>query len=155
MLARTRFLLKMAVYDSGNIFAKIIDGTIPSYKVFETPTVLAFLDAFPQAVGHCLLVPKAKKYVTIDQMPADEAADLLQHLPALSAAIRAATNAEGLTVLQNNNPAGGQEVPHVHFHVVPRFEGVPRSGPSSTMITPEDASAILIKLKENLPAHLQ
>ena len=104
------------------IFCKIVAGQIPCAKVLEDDAALAFLDIGPLAVGHALLIPKAH-YETVDQMPADVAAAVLRHLPALARAVRAATGATGVNVLQNNGRSAHQSVPHVHFHIIPRREG--------------------------------
>jgi len=104
------------------IFCKIVAGQIPCAKVLEDDAALAFLDIGPLAVGHALLIPKAH-YETVDQMPADVAAAVLRHLPALARAVRAATGATGVNVLQNNGRSAHQAVPHVHFHIIPRREG--------------------------------
>ena len=110
-------------YDEDNVFAKIIDGRLPCYKIFETEHALAFLDAFPVVEGHALLIPKAKGYQTIMDMPAEAAADFLKELPRLANAVKKATGAPGVNIVQNNGEAAGQIVFHTHFHVVPRTEG--------------------------------
>jgi diadenosine tetraphosphate (Ap4A) HIT family hydrolase len=135
-------------YDPENIFAKIIDGKIPSSKIFETDDVLAILDAFPMAPGHSLLMPKEKGYITIMDMPADKAAALLKELPKLSAMVMKATGAEGCNVVQNNLPAAGQVVPHVHFHVLPRIEGdgLCQLGKSGAMIEKDAAEMMIAKM---------
>jgi len=104
------------------IFCEIVAGKIPCAKVFEDDAALAFLDIGPLAAGHALLIPKAH-YETVDQMPADVAAAVLRHLPALAAAVQAATGATGVNVLQNNGRSAHQAVPHVHVHIIPRREG--------------------------------
>lgn len=104
------------------IFCKIAAGVIPATKVLDTPEALAFMDIGPIAEGHTLLIPKGH-YATLDQMPADVAAAMLSHLPALVQAAQKATGAAGVNVLQNNGKAAHQEVPHVHFHIIPRVAG--------------------------------
>jgi len=104
------------------IFCRIVAGELPCEKLLEDDHALALLDIGPLADGHALLIPKAH-YVTVDAMPADVAAGLLRHLPALVAAVREATGCEGVNVLQNNGPVAHQVVPHVHFHVIPRNDG--------------------------------
>jgi histidine triad (HIT) family protein len=100
------------------------------------------------AKGHALLIPKAPGCVSILDMPADDAANVLRELPRLAKAVQAATGCDGVNVVSNAMPAAGQVVFHVHFHVIPRFEndgGVVRlgaHGASSKMIDPEDAKAI-------------
>jgi len=108
--------------DPDCIFCKILDGEIPAVKVLETPDCLAFMDIGPLAEGHVLLIP-ACHVETLDQMNADAAATMLGHLPRLVAAVKAVTGCEGVNVLQNNGAAAHQEVPHVHFHIIPRNSG--------------------------------
>ncbi|MDQ2055503.1 HIT family protein [Halobellus sp. H-GB7] len=104
------------------IFEQIIAGDIPARIVYETETVAAFLDANPLAPGHTLVVPK-EPYERLDEMPGDVAADLWAAVQELAPRIEAAVDADATTVGVNNGEAAGQEVPHVHVHVVPRFEG--------------------------------
>ena len=104
------------------IFCKIVAGQIPSAKILEDDSALAFMDIGPVAEGHVLLIPKAH-YVTLDQMPADEAAAMLRRLPALVGAVQKAMGCPGVNVLQNNGRIANQFVPHVHFHIIPRGEG--------------------------------
>ncbi len=104
------------------IFCKILDGDIPAIKLIETPDCLAFMDIGPLAEGHVLLIP-ADHVETVDRMTAEGAAAMLAHVPALVAAVKAATGCEGVNVLQNNGAAAHQEVPHVHFHIIPRNAG--------------------------------
>lgn len=108
--------------ESDCIFCKIAAGEIPCTKLFEDDAAVAFLDIGPLAEGHVLLIPRGH-YVTIDEMPAPQAAAMLTHLPALAKAIKAATGCEGLNVLQNNGTCAHQVVQHVHFHLIPRNPG--------------------------------
>lgn len=105
--------------DPNCIFCKIIAGQIPCARLIDDAFALAFLDIGPLAEGHALLIPK-EHYVTLDQMPADSAAGLLRHLPRLGRAVQDAVGAPGFNVLQNNGKVAHQEVPHVHFHIIPR-----------------------------------
>ena len=104
------------------VFCRIVAGEIPCTKVFEDGLCLAFLDIGPISPGHTLLIPKTH-YETIHQMPADEAAHLARHIPALADAVQKAVRAEGVNVLQNNGACSGQEVFHVHVHLIPRWPG--------------------------------
>ena len=108
--------------DSDCIFCKIVTGEIPAEVVLQDSVATAFMDVGPLAEGHVLLVP-AGHYETIDQMPADEAAAMLRHVPALVKAVQAATGCEGVNVLQNNGRAAHQVVMHVHVHIIPRNSG--------------------------------
>jgi histidine triad (HIT) family protein len=107
---------------SDTIFTRIIRGAIPCHRVFENERVLAFLDINPLAEGHTLVVPK-RQVERLDQLPPEEAAEIARHLGRIAARIVSVTGAEGYNVLQNNGRAAGQEVPHVHFHIIPRRAG--------------------------------
>lgn len=103
-----------------NLFEQIATGRIPSLKVYEDDQVFAFLDIGPLSRGHLLLIPKTC-YRTLDQVPDDTAAALGRVLPRLARAVMAATGATAYNVLQNNGKPAHQEVPHVHFHIIPKY----------------------------------
>ena len=107
---------------SKTIFEKIRDGEIPARVIHETETTLAFLDAHPLARGHTLVVPK-EPYEHLQDLPADLSADLFETVRELTPVIETAVDADGTTIGINNGEASGQEVPHVHVHIIPRFEG--------------------------------
>lgn len=104
------------------IFSQIVDGDIPARVVHEDETTFAFLDANPLAPGHTLVIPKAE-HGRLNDIPVEEAADLYATIHRLIPAVEAAVDADATTVAFNNGEAAGQEVPHVHCHIVPRFEG--------------------------------
>jgi histidine triad (HIT) family protein len=104
------------------IFCQIVDGDIPSRKVFEDDTAMAFLDANPLAPGHTLVIPK-EHYETLEETPEDVAAHVFGVLHRLNTAVEHAVDADATNVAFNNGEAAGQEVPHVHGHIIPRFEG--------------------------------
>lgn len=110
-------------YDPTNIFAKIIAGEIPSIKVFEDDTVVAMMDIFPQSRGHLLVIPKAASRNLLD---ADAAAvgKAAAYLPRLARAVKQATGADGIRLAQFNEAASGQTVFHLHFHLIPVYDGV-------------------------------
>ncbi|SDX79125.1 HIT family protein [Halobellus clavatus] len=108
--------------DDPTIFEQIVSGEIPGRIVYETDTVAAFLDANPLAPGHTLVVPK-EPYERLDDLPDDIAADVWAAVQSLTPRIESVVDADATTVGVNNGPAAGQEVPHVHVHIVPRFEG--------------------------------
>ena len=142
----------MAAYDNDNIFAKILRGDIPSYKVFETEHTVAILDAFPVTSGHALLLPKKLGFNDISEMSPEESADLFAQLPKLCQMMKAATNAEAVNVFSNLGKSAGQMVFHPHIHVVPRKEGdgvftLPES--AKEMISKDTALALLEKCKQN------
>jgi len=104
------------------IFCKIVAGSIPAATILKDDKSLVFMDIGPLAEGHVLLIP-TDHYQTLDQMPAEDAAAMLRHLPALVRAVQAVTGCEGINVLQNNGRVAHQVVPHVHVHIIPRDRG--------------------------------
>lgn len=104
------------------IFCSIVAGDIPAHTVYEDDDVVAFLDANPLAPGHTLVIPTAH-HETLGDLPEDEAEALFEALHALVPVVEAAVDADATTIGFNNGAAAGQEVPHVHGHVVPRFVG--------------------------------
>ncbi len=112
-------------YDDGNIFAKILRGDMPAARVFEDEHVLAFMDVFPQARGHTLVIPKhSTARNLLDEDPA-VLAELIKDVQRVARAVRAALKPDGLVVTQFNGALAGQTVYHLHFHIIPRWEGVP------------------------------
>ncbi|MFQ5804962.1 MAG: HIT family protein [Phycisphaerae bacterium] len=112
----------MADAASESIFTKIIRGEIPCHGVFENDHMLALLDITPLSEGHTLVVPK-RQVERLEDLPPDEVAEIARHLGAIARRVLAVTGAEGYNVLQNNGKVAGQEVPHVHFHIIPRRAG--------------------------------
>lgn len=110
-------------YDPHNIFAKILRGEIPAHRVYEDEHSLAFMDVMPQGEGHTLVIPKAPARGLLDADPASLAA-LMTSVQKVARAVKAAFSAEGLTIFQYNEPAGGQTVFHLHVHIIPRHAGV-------------------------------
>lgn len=111
-------------YDDNNIFAKILRGEIPAHRVYEDDHTIAFMDVMPQAPGHMLVVPKSPSRNMLDADPA-VLAHTVQVVQKLARAAQDAFDADGITIMQFNEPAAGQTVFHLHFHVVPRHEGQP------------------------------
>ncbi|MBB4197586.1 HIT family protein [Rhodoblastus sphagnicola] len=111
-------------YDPDNIFAKILRGAIPCVKVWEDDKTFAFMDVMPRADGHVLVISKAPGRNIFDLAP-DALSDLILCVQKIARAVKAGTGADGVTIHQFNEPAGGQSVFHMHFHVIPRWEGVP------------------------------
>lgn len=122
---------RMPAYDPDNIFAKLLRGEIPSTRVYEDDETLAFMDIMPRADGHLLVIPKTPCRNILDASPAQLAA-VMQTVQKLSQAVITAFGADGVTVQQFNEAAGGQEVFHLHMHVLPRHEG-DRLRPPGTM----------------------
>lgn len=112
------------MYEDDNVFAKIIRGEIPAFKVYEDEHALSFMDAMPQSQGHTLVVPKTRARNVFDIDPA-ALAGLIQVTQRVAKAVRKAFNPDGLRIMQFNEPAAGQTVFHIHFHIVPCYEGTP------------------------------
>lgn len=110
-------------YDDQNIFAKILRAEIPATRVFEDDDTLCFMDIFPRADGHCLVIPKTPCRNLLDASPAQLAAVMATTQKVAKAAM-VALQADGISVQQFNEGPGGQEVFHLHFHILPRWSGV-------------------------------
>ena len=138
-------------YDPNNIFAKILRGEIPSHKVYEDADALVIMDAMPQSPGHTLIIPKAPSRNLLDADPTvlSRLAPLVQKI---ARAVKEAFMADGVTGVQFNEPASGQTVFHLHFHVIPRIEGTPLKPHTGTMEEPEVLAANADKLRKVLAA---
>ncbi len=111
-------------YDANNIFARILRGEAPSVKVYEDEVSLAFLDVMPRAEGHTLVIPKVYARNLFDIEPED-LARFMPSVQKVAHAVRDGMKAEGISLQQFNEEPGGQQVFHLHFHVLPRWTGVP------------------------------
>lgn len=103
------------------IFCKIVAGDIPCAKIYESETCIAFLDIAPVNRGHALILPK-EHFPAIWDVPSELGNDLMEVMGRVGTAVKDAVKADGLNVMQNNLEAAGQLVPHIHFHLIPRFE---------------------------------
>jgi histidine triad (HIT) family protein len=112
-------------YDAGNIFAKILRGEMPAARVFEDDHVLAFMDVFPQAKGHTLVIPKHSTARNLMDEDPQVLAPLILGVQRVTRAVRAALKPDGIVVTQFNGAPAGQTIYHLHFHIIPRWEGVP------------------------------
>jgi histidine triad (HIT) family protein len=141
----------MASYDPNNIFAKILRGELPSYKVFEDDKVLAFLDIMPRTTGHTLVIPKNPARTIIDIAP-DDLVHVIKATQRIARAAATVFAADGITVQQFNEPAGGQVIFHLHVHVLPRKNGVALKPPLSFKEDPavlaEQAAKLTAALKD-------
>ena len=138
----------MPDYDENNIFAKILRGELPCFKVFEDEETFAFMDIMPRGDGHCLVIPKAPCRNLLDGSPETIMA-VHRTVQKVARAAMIAFNADGITIQQFNEDAGGQEVYHYHVHVIPRQAGV-RAGPPGVMGDQELIKANGKKLSETL-----
>jgi histidine triad (HIT) family protein len=141
----------MPAYDATNIFAKILRGEFPCYKVYENDHVLAFLDIMPRSSGHTLVIPKAPARNILD-ISADDFAHVARGAHKIARAAMKAFEADGITVQQFSEPASGQVVYHLHMHVMPRHEGIALLPPASRKEDPkvleDNAAKLIAALKE-------
>jgi len=141
----------MTAYESDNPFAKILRSEFPSYKVYENGHVLAFLDIMPRSPGHTLVIPKAPARNILDISPEDFA-HVARAAHKIARAAMTAFDADGITVQQFNEPAGGQVVFHLHMHVMPRHNGVallpPASRKEDGKVLEENAARLIAALKD-------
>lgn len=126
----------MHAYDPNNIFAKILRGELPSYKVYEDDKVLAFLDIMPRAPGHTLVLPKTPARNLLDISP-DDLGHVMKIAQKIAKTSLTVFGEQGVTLQQFNESAGGQVVFHLHVHVIPRQDGVPMKPPASNKEKPE------------------
>lgn len=136
-------------YDSQNIFAKILRGEIPSTRVYEDEAAVAFMDVMPQGSGHTLVVPKTPSRNLLDAEAAT-LGPLMAAVQKVARAVKTAFAADGVTILQFNEPASGQTVFHLHVHIIPRFEGVPLKPHTGEMERPEVLAAHAEKIRAAL-----
>jgi histidine triad (HIT) family protein len=139
----------MTAYDPTNVFARILRGEIPCFKVFEDERSFAFLDIMPRAPGHTLVIPKAAARNILDIAPNDLIA-VTRTVQLIARAGKAAFSADGVTIAQYSERAGGQEVFHLHFHVIPRHDGVAMKPPASI----KEDMGVLAKHRDMLVAAL-
>lgn len=126
----------MPSYDPNNIFAKILRGELPCHRVYEDDKALAFLDIMPRAPGHTLVLPKAPARNLLDVAP-DDLAHVSKVMQTVARAAMKAFDADGVTVQQFNEGAGGQVVFHLHVHIIPRKAGVAMKPPASEKEKPD------------------
>ncbi len=109
------------------IFCKIVRRQAPSSVVYEDERIMAFMDIRPVSEGHTLIIPK-KHFVDVFDTPNDELAAMYVLSKRIALAVKKATGADGITIVQQNGEAAGQDIFHIHVHIIPRFEGkkVPR-----------------------------
>jgi histidine triad (HIT) family protein len=126
----------MPAYDQSNIFAKILRGEIPCHKIYEDDKALAFLDIMPRAPGHALVIPKSSARNLLDVAP-DDLAHVMKVAQRIAKVSVDAFGADGVTLQQFSESAGGQVVFHLHVHVIPRKEGIALKPPASVKEAPD------------------
>jgi histidine triad (HIT) family protein len=139
----------MTAYDDTNIFAKILRGELPAHKVYEDGDTLAFMDIMPRGDGHCLVLPKKPSRNLLD-VDADSLAAVMRTTQKIARAAMRAFEADGVTVQQFNEAAGGQVVFHLHVHVIPRFESVGLKPHTGQMENPDVLAANAEKIRTAL-----
>lgn len=138
-----------AEYDPNNVFAKILRGEMPCHKLYEDDDTFAFMDIMPRSPGHCLVIPKKPARNLLD-VEAKSLAAVAITAQKLARAVMKAFEADGVTVGQFNEAAGGQEVFHLHVHVIPRQDGVTMKPPGGPMEKPEILAANAEKIRAAL-----
>lgn len=115
-------------YDSANVFARVLRGELPAHKVYETADALAFMDLFPQSPGHVLVIPKGVEAKNLLDLDPAALPSLMLAVQTVAKAVRKALSPDGVIVTQFNGAPAGQTVFHLHFHIIPRYEGTALKG---------------------------
>ena len=136
-------------YDSSNIFAKILRGEIPCVKVYENDKTLALMDVMPEAEGHVLVIPKEGAENILD-LSADGLSAMMATVQKVAKAVDKALEPDGILLKQYNRPAAGQSVFHVHFHIVPRWEGAALAPHGKVMVEAARLEPIAAKIRRAL-----
>jgi len=136
-------------YDDTNIFAKILRGELPTHKLYEDEDTLAIMDIMPRGDGHCLVLPKKPSRNILD-VDSESLAAVMRTTQKLARAAMKAFQADGVTIQQFNESAGGQVIFHLHVHVLPRFEGVALKPHTGAMEKPEILAANAEKIRAAL-----
>ena len=139
----------MHAYDPQNIFAKILRGEAPCVRLYEDDLTLAFMDVMPRGRGHLLVIPKTPARNILD-ISEDLIAGLMPNVKKMALAAKAALAADGVSVLQFNEAAGGQVVFHLHFHVIPRFEGIALKPPGGPIVPITELEPVAAKIRAAL-----
>jgi histidine triad (HIT) family protein len=136
-------------YDNNNIFARILRGELPKVAVYEDEHTLAFMDIMPSTPGHTLVIPKVACEGILD-CPPEAAAAVIQTTRKVAAAVKKAFDVPGIMLVQLNGAAAGQSVPHLHFHILPRAEGLDMKMHGRAMVDPQTLAPIAEKIRAAL-----
>ncbi|SFU05010.1 HIT family protein [Pseudomonas marincola] len=139
-------------YDSENIFAKIIRGDAPCYKIYEDDDVLAFLDLFPQSYGHTLVIPKHVEARNLLDIEPEKLSQLITVVQRLAQVLTDELEPAGVQIAQFNGAPAGQTVFHLHFHVIPRFAGEDLAIHASNMADNAELEALQARLQQRIAA---
>lgn len=133
-------------YDPNNIFARILRRELPCVEIYEDEDVLSFLDIMPQVEGHTLVIPKEAACDILD-LSAESASRLIVATQRIARAIKSALNPPGIMVMQLNGTAAGQTVPHIHFHILPRHEGIDMRLHARQMVDPKVLEPVAARIR--------
>lgn len=136
-------------YDTNNIFAKILRGEIPCVKVYEDAKTMAFMDVMPESDGHVLVIPREPAVNVLD-LSADGMAAMMATTQKIAGAVDKALAPDGILLKQYNGAAAGQSVFHIHFHIVPRWDGVPMAPHGKVMVQAATLEPIAAKIRSAL-----
>lgn len=137
-------------YDDGNIFAKIVRGEMPAVKVYEDDQILAFMDVFPQAEGHVLVISKTSKARNLLDAEPKTLGRVIGGVQRVARAVVEALKPDGVMISQFNGAASGQTVFHLHFHIIPRWDGVALGRHGEGMADVEALKALAARIAEKL-----
>jgi histidine triad (HIT) family protein len=140
------------VYDPGNVFARILRGELPKAMICEDEETLAFMDAFPQARGHALVIPKHGVARNLLEASPDTLAAVMSTVRRVARAVRAALRPDGIMVSQFNGEASGQTVYHLHVHIIPRWTGQPLGRHGAGMADPAELAVLAGRISASLEA---
>ncbi|WP_394844784.1 HIT family protein [Pendulispora brunnea] len=136
-------------YDQSNVFAKILRGEMPCVRLCESDTTLAMMDIMPQSKGHVLVLPK-EAVETFYELSENGAFECMKTVKRVALALRTVLNPEGLFIGQFNGAAAGQTVPHLHFHVIPRWADQPLKLHAREMADTAQLEALAARIRSAL-----
>ena len=137
-------------YEQDNIFARIIRGEIPAAKIYEDDDVLAFMDAFPQTKGHCLVISKTSRARNLLEIEPEALTKVMLAVQRVAKAVVSALNPDGVVITQFNGAPAGQSVFHLHFHIIPRWEGQAPGAHGGGMADAEELRALAERISARL-----
>ena len=140
------------VYEPGNVFAKILRGEIPKALIFEDLETMAFMDAFPQSPGHCLVIHKTSTARNLLDAEPETLAAIMRTAQKVTRAVRDALAPDGIVITQFNGEAAGQTVFHLHVHVIPRWAGAALGRHGATMADPAELSRTAARIAAKISA---
>jgi len=141
--------MAILAYDPNNIFARILRGELPKVAVYEDVATLAFMDIMPSVEGHVLVIPKEPAESILDLSP-EGAAAVMATTQRIARAVKKALDVPGVMLVQLNGAAAGQSVPHIHFHVLPRQEGLDLKLHGRAMVDPKTLEPVAAKIRAAL-----